>query len=163
MAPVNEGREPVASVTLKLFSGKEFKTLRGSLRSLRVSSPVLVTVVVTFKFSKPSTLALGMDALMVRPGAAETATAEATRATREVRRVEENIVVKVVRVMKADDFNKTSEVDERGLNSNSGSAGLVDTGQRTDFQKVSPKANAVKIAAWVAVTKCAHALGNFAT
>ena len=83
-------------MTVKVFSGKEFKTPRGSLRSLRVSSPVLVTVVVTFKFCNPSTLALGVVVLRVKPGAAETATAEATRARREARREEENIVRKVV-------------------------------------------------------------------
>jgi hypothetical protein len=86
-------------VILKLSSGKELKTPRGSLRSLRVSSPVLVMVVVTFKFSNPSTLTLGVDALTVKPGAAETATAEATRATKEARREEENIVVKVVKAV----------------------------------------------------------------
>jgi len=77
---------------LKLFSGKVFKTPRGSLRSLRVSSPELIMVVVTFRFINPSTLALGVDVLTVRPGAAETATAEATRATRKAGREEENIV-----------------------------------------------------------------------
>ena len=51
-------------------------------------------VVVTFKFSSPSTRMLGPDVLTVRPGAAETATAETTRATREVRREEENIARK---------------------------------------------------------------------
>ena len=84
---------------LKLFSGKGFKTPRGSLRSLRVSSPVLVTVVVTFKFSNPSTLRLGVEVLTVKPGAAETTIAEATRATREARREEENIVMKVVKAV----------------------------------------------------------------
>ena len=84
---------------VKEFSGNGFKTPRGSLRSLRVSSPVLVTVVVTFKFSNPSTLTVGVEVLSVKPGAAETATAEATRATREARREEENIVVTVVKVI----------------------------------------------------------------
>ena len=70
---------------LKVFSGKGLKAPRGSLRSFRVSSPVLVTVVVTFKFSNPSTRTLGTDALTDRSGPAETATAEATRATKEAR------------------------------------------------------------------------------
>ena len=82
---------------VKEFSGKGFRTPRGSLRSLRVSSPVLVTVVVTFRFCNPSTLALGVEVLRDSPGAAETATAEAMRATREARREEENIVVTVVK------------------------------------------------------------------
>ena len=82
----------MVSVMLKLFSGKVSKTPRGSLRSLRVSSPVLIMVVVTFRFINPSTLALGVDVLTVRPGAAETTTTEATRAAREAGREEENIV-----------------------------------------------------------------------
>ena len=96
LGTVEQGREPVASVMLKLFSGKVSKTPRGSLRSLRVSSPVLVVVVVTFRFPNPSTLALGIDALTVRPGAADMATTEATRATREAWR-EENILTKEMR------------------------------------------------------------------
>ena len=75
LAPLNEGRDPVPLVMLKVFSGKGLKTPRGSLRSLRVSSPVLVTVAVTFKYSNPSTWTLGTDALTVRPGVAETASA----------------------------------------------------------------------------------------
>ena len=86
----------VASVMLKEFEGKELKTPRGSLRSLRVLLPVLMTVAVTFKFSKPSTLTLGAEALTAKPGPAETAIAEATMATREARR-EENIVTYAMR------------------------------------------------------------------
>ena len=81
---------------LKVSSGNELKAPRGSLRSFRVSSPVLVMVVVTFKFSNPSTRTLGTEVLMVRPGVAETATTEAMRAMKEARREEENIVTKVV-------------------------------------------------------------------
>ena len=81
----------------KEFPGKGFKTLRGSLRSLRVSLPVLVTVAVTFKFSNPSTLTLGIEVLTAKLWSAETAIAEATMVTREARREEENIVTKVVR------------------------------------------------------------------
>ena len=80
---MNDGREPAASVMLKEFSGKESKTPRGSLRSFRVSSPVLRTVVVTFKFSNPSTLALEVEVQTVKSGVAEATMAEATRATRE--------------------------------------------------------------------------------
>ena len=88
LAPLNEGLEPVESMIVKVFSGKEFKAPRGSLRSFRVLPPVLVTVVVTFKFSSPLTWTLGIDVLTVKPGAAEmaaaeTATAEATKAIRE--------------------------------------------------------------------------------
>jgi hypothetical protein len=39
---------------------------------------------------------LGVEALTVKPGAAETATAEAKRATMEARREEQNIVMKAV-------------------------------------------------------------------
>ena len=99
LAPLNDGPEPVASVILKVFSGKVLKTPRGSLRSLRVWSPVLVTVAVTLKFPSPSTLSLGIDVVTVKPGVAETAIAEATRATREARREEENIVAKVLKVV----------------------------------------------------------------
>jgi len=53
---------------LKLSSGNVSNTLRGSWRSFKVSSPVLVMVVVTFKFFDPSTLALDTDALTVKPG-----------------------------------------------------------------------------------------------
>jgi len=59
-------------------------------------------VMVTFKFSNPSTSVLGVEVLILTlgppgaAGAAEVATAEATRATREARKKEENIVVKVV-------------------------------------------------------------------
>ena len=56
-------------------------------------------VVVTFRFSNPSTSALGIEVLRVKPGAAATATPEATRATREARREEENIVTKTVEVV----------------------------------------------------------------
>ena len=99
MAPLNNGREPEKSVILKVFSGKVFEAPRGSLRSLRVSSPVLVMVVVTSKFSNPSTLTLGVEALIVRLGVADTTTAEATKVKRGAKREEENIVVKAARVV----------------------------------------------------------------
>jgi len=78
---------------VKVFSGKGFKAPRGSLRSLSISSPLLVMVVVTFKFSNPSTLTLGVEALRVRLGAAVTTTAEATKAKMETERDEEYISV----------------------------------------------------------------------
>jgi len=81
---------------VKEFSGKESKTPRGSLRSLRVSSPVLVMVVVTFRFSNPSTSTLGVEILRDKPGVAETAAAEATRATSEAQMEEENIAIRTV-------------------------------------------------------------------
>ena len=58
---------------VKVFSGKGFKTPRGSLRGSRVLSPVLVTVAVTFRSSNPSTLGLGIEVLTVKPGAVGTA------------------------------------------------------------------------------------------
>lgn len=69
----------------KLFSGNGCRTPRGSFRSLRVSSPALVMVVMTFNFSNPSTSTLGVEVLTVKLGAATTAAAEATRAIRVAR------------------------------------------------------------------------------
>ena len=54
---------------------------------------MLVTVVVTFRFSNPSTLMLGVEVLTVKPGVAETATVEATRAMRRLQREWESIVM----------------------------------------------------------------------
>ena len=71
---------------VKVFSGNEFNTPRGSFSSLRVSPPVLITVVVTFKFSNPSTSTFGVEVLTVKPGAAETVTVEATRMMRGAKR-----------------------------------------------------------------------------
>ena len=73
---------------------------------------MLVTVVVTFSCSNPSTWTLGTDALTDRPGAAETATAQATRVTREARRGEKNMVVKTVKGVE-----ETTRMNERGLSS----------------------------------------------
>jgi len=81
---------------LKVSSGKVCNTPRGSLSSLRVSPPVLVTVVVTFRFSNPLTLMSGVEVLRVRLGVAETEAAEAMKATREAHREEGSIVVMVV-------------------------------------------------------------------
>jgi len=97
LAPWNDGREPTGLAMLKVFSGKVFKTPRGSLRSFRVTSPVLVTVVVTFRFSNPLTLTSDVEVLRVRLREAETEAAEAMRAMREARREEENIVVEAVK------------------------------------------------------------------
>jgi hypothetical protein len=90
---------------LKVFSGKESKTPRGSLRRLSVWLPVLITIVVTIKFPNPSTLTWGVEVLMVKLGEAETAKAKATRTMREARRKEKRIVRKAVEA-----------VDERTLN-----------------------------------------------
>ena len=98
-APVNAGREPEESVMVKEFSGKGLKTPRGSLSNLRVSSPVLVMIVVIFRFSNPSTSTLGVEILRDKPGAAETTAAEATRAKREARRGEESIAMKTVKAI----------------------------------------------------------------
>ena len=52
LAPVKVALVPVASlVILKVSAGNLDRGLRGSLRSLRVSSPVLVRVAVTLRFS----------------------------------------------------------------------------------------------------------------
>jgi len=57
-------------------------------------------VVVTLKFSKPSSsLTLGVEVLTDKLGAAETATAKATKVVREARREKENIVVQVVKAV----------------------------------------------------------------
>ena len=92
MAPLNDGPEPVESEMMKVSSGNVSKTPRGSFRSLRVPSPVFVMVVVTFRFSNPSTLTVGVEVLRVRLGAAEMETAETMRTTREAQG-EENIVI----------------------------------------------------------------------
>ena len=57
-------------------------------RSFRDSSPVLMTVVMTFKFCTPSTSTLEVEALMVKLGAALAAKAEVMRTTRVARRGE---------------------------------------------------------------------------
>ena len=80
---------------VKLCSGKESKTPRGSLRSFRVSLPVLNKVTVTFKFCTPLTSTLGTEVITVKLGAALAATAEATRTMRAARR-NESIVTWVV-------------------------------------------------------------------
>ena len=77
---------------LKVFSGNELKTPRGSLSSLRVSSPVLRTVVVTLRFSNPLISTFGVEALTVKPGVAETAAVKATRTMRGVRREGKSII-----------------------------------------------------------------------
>jgi len=55
-------------------------------------------VVVTFRFSNPSILALWVEILRFRLGVAETATAKAVRTTRKVRREENSIAAKAVKV-----------------------------------------------------------------
>jgi len=54
-----------------------------------------MTVVVTFKFSSPSTLTLGVEVLTDKLGAAETVTAEAMKVAREARREKRNILMQV--------------------------------------------------------------------
>jgi len=56
-------------------------------------------VVVTFKFSSPSTLTLGVEILTDKLGAAETATAEAMKVAREARREKGNIVMQVAKAV----------------------------------------------------------------
>ena len=88
----------MASLIAELFSGKGLKTPRGSLRRLRVSSPLLVMVAATFKFSDSSALMLGAEVLTVKPGAAETAITETTRAKRGARK-EEDITMQMVKAV----------------------------------------------------------------
>ena len=100
LTPTNDGREPSASVMVNESSGVESKTPRGSLRSLSSLLPLLpIWMVIT-----PGTLTLTSRPTVscsptVAAGAAQTATADATRATREARREEENIAVKGVKVV----------------------------------------------------------------
>ena len=81
---------------VKVSPEKGFRTPLGSLRSLRVSPPVLTIVAVTLRFPSPSKLASDVETLTFKPGAvdipgaAEPAAAQATRVMKGVRR-EENI------------------------------------------------------------------------
>ena len=79
LTPVKSGLEPSSVVMSKVLVGRTCSAPRGSLRSLRVSSPMLVRVVTTFKFSTPST-AVGPVTLRERAGVAETTVAVAVRA-----------------------------------------------------------------------------------
>ena len=79
LTPVKSGLEPSSVVMSKVLVGRTCSAPRGSLRSLRVSSPMLVRVVTTFKFSTPST-AVGPVTLRERAGTAETTVAVAVRA-----------------------------------------------------------------------------------
>lgn len=90
---------------VKVSSGEGSKIPRGSFRSVSVLSPAFATVVVTFKVSGPSMLRREIEILTSNnvggsaevAGAAHTATTETARATRETRRQEENMVMKVVK------------------------------------------------------------------
>ena len=95
-APMKLGLSPESVVMSKVLAGSVCRAPRGSLRSLRVSSPVLVSVVATFRFWTSST-ASGPVTLRERPGVAETAVAVATRATSAARRVAENMLLTVSR------------------------------------------------------------------
>ena len=90
LTPVKSGLEPSSVVMSKVLVGRTCSAPRGSLRSLRVSSPVLVTVATTLNLSTPST-ASGPVTFRERPGAAEAPIAEATSAINTERRAEENI------------------------------------------------------------------------
>ena len=83
--PLKDGRELEGPVMLKELAGNESRTPRGSLRSLRVSSPVLTTVTVTLRFSNPSALRLEVDVLTVKLGVVEIADATETAATYAMR------------------------------------------------------------------------------
>ena len=91
LTPAKLGLEPSAAVMVNVSAGIVFKTLLGSLRSLRVSSPVLVSVVTTFKFSTPFTT-FGPVTWRESPGAAKTADAVAARTKRAARRDVQNMV-----------------------------------------------------------------------
>ena len=96
LGAVEQGAGAIGIGDVKEFSGKELKTPRGSLRSFMVPLPVLMTVAVTLRFWTPSTSTLGVEVLTVKPGAALTATAEATRTVRAARR-EESMAVWAVK------------------------------------------------------------------
>ena len=88
--PVKVGLEPSLAVMTNALVERVCRALRGSLRSLRVSSPVLVSVATTLKFSTPSTASAPVT-LSERPGAAATMEAVAARVRRAARRVVENM------------------------------------------------------------------------
>ena len=71
--PLNDRREPEESVIAKVSSGKGLETLRGSLRSFKVPSPVFTTVAVILRFFDPSTFTLELEVLTVKLGAVEMA------------------------------------------------------------------------------------------
>ena len=79
-------------VMAKVLVGKECRVPWGSLMSLSVSSPVLVMVVTTFKFSMPLTAA-GPVMLSDRPGAAETVVVATARAINEDQRELKNMLI----------------------------------------------------------------------
>ena len=64
------------------FSGNGFNIPRGSLRNLRVPSPVLVMVALSLKFSNLSTSTLEVDVLTVKLRTAETAATQVMRTAR---------------------------------------------------------------------------------
>ena len=90
--PVKTGLAPSLVVIAKVLVAKVCKALRGSLRSLRVSSPVLTRVVITLKFSTSFT-ASGPETLSERRGAAWTAAAVAARMIRADRWEAKNIML----------------------------------------------------------------------
>ena len=73
------------------FSGNGFNTPRGSLRSLRIPSPVLAMVAVTLKFSNPLISTFEVDVPTVKLGTAATAATYMMRKTRGVQRGVESI------------------------------------------------------------------------
>ena len=91
LTSVKLGLAPSSVVTAKVLVGKECRALWGSLRSLGVSSPVLVMVVTTFRFSTLLAV-VGLVMLSARLGAAKTAVAATARATNEDRRELENML-----------------------------------------------------------------------
>ena len=90
LTPVKSGLAPSPVVMANVLAGRVCRAPRGSLRSLRVSSPVLVSVATTLKFSTPSTASAPVT-LRERPGAAATMDAVAVRTRRAARTVVENI------------------------------------------------------------------------
>ena len=88
--PVKAGLAPSLVVIAKVLVAKVCRALRGSLRSLRVSSPVLMRVVITLKFST-SFIVSGPETLSERPGAAWAAAAVVARVIRADRREVENM------------------------------------------------------------------------
>ena len=73
VVPLNDRRSPGRPVIVKVSSGKGLKTLRRSLGSFRVPSPVFTMVAVTLRFLDPSRFGLEVEVLTVKLGVVEVA------------------------------------------------------------------------------------------
>ena len=89
--PVKIGLEPSLAVMTNALVERVCRALRGSLRSLRVSSPVLVRMATTLNSSTQSMTSEPVT-LRERPGAAATADAETATVRRAARSKSENMM-----------------------------------------------------------------------